>query len=200
MTDYQKYSLFLQGLTVLAAVAVVIIAIWGEWIRQLWASPKLSLRLHEPSLTSHNTGQMGWYYLLRVSNQRRRSPAKNVRVMLTNVLKKVPDGRWQDVTFSGPVQAFWRWHTQRPQFLTVGPEEDASFGQILEGAVFKLQLYTRPNNLDHTILADDPRRLVFKAVSDVTESEPITIEVAWDGQWVEGREEMARHLVVKVVG
>ncbi len=199
MSDYEKWSLVLLALGVFAAVAVVIVALCGERIRQLWASPKLSLRLHEPSLTTVTDGQKAWYYHLRMSNQRRLSPAKNVRVLLTNVLKKAPDQIWRDVRFSGPVQVYWRWHELTPQFAAIGPDKLSTFGHILERADFELQLYVRPNNLKHTIPAGEPTRLVFKAVSDVAESEPLTIEVAWDGEWVDGQKEMAEHLVVKEV-
>lgn len=92
----------------------------------------------------------------------------------------------------------WRWPQLSPLYATVGPNEQSTFGFLLENAnSFELQLYWYPNNLKNTIPSNEPTRLTFKAVSDTTESGPFNIEVAWDGIWVEGRAEMKNHLVVK---
>ncbi len=87
-----------------------------------------------------------------------------------------------------------------PLYLTVGPDEVATFGCLLSGDdTFGLQVYWCPHNLDRTISANDPTRLNFQAVSDTKRSNILTIEVAWDGEWVEGSAEMAEHLVVKEI-
>jgi hypothetical protein len=94
MTDYEKYSLWIGFGGVVVTFAAVVVAIWGERIRQHFTRPKLALSLDEPSLTSVTDGRQGWYYLLCVSNQRSSSPALNVRVLLTRIHKKGPDGCW----------------------------------------------------------------------------------------------------------
>jgi hypothetical protein len=114
--------------------------------------------------------------------------------------KKGPDGSWKEQKFSGPTQVMWRWPQFSPLYTTVGPEEISTFGSLLENATsFELQLYWCPNNLQSTIPSKEPTRLTFKAVSDTGESKPLIIDVAWDGIWAEGREEMKDHLVVKEV-
>jgi hypothetical protein len=200
MTDFEKYSLWIGFGGVLATFAAVVVAIWGERIRQTWSSPKLTITLDEPSLTTTNDGRKGWYYLLCVKNERQSSPALNVRVLLTRVFKKGPDGSWQEQRFSGPTQVTWRWADLMPLYTTVGPEERATFGFLLQGSqAFELRLYSSPNNLRGDVPKGDPTRLEFRAVSDTVRSAAITVEVEWDGKWVEGRAEMQGHLVVKQV-
>jgi hypothetical protein len=200
MTDFEKYSLWISFGGVLATLAAVVVAIWGERIRQHLASPKLTITLDKPSLTKTNDGRKGWYYLLCVKNERQSSPALNVRVLLTRVFKKGPDGSWQEQRFSGPTQVMWRWPAIMPLYATVGPEERATFGFLLQGSqAFGLQVYYPPNNLQTDVLMGEPTRLEFRAVSDTVQSGVLTIEVAWDGTWGEGRAEMEGHLVVKQV-
>ena len=37
------------------------------------------------------------------------------------------------------------------------------------------------------------------AVSDETESSPVTVEIIWDGIWREDAKEMTKHMVVKEI-
>lgn len=86
-----------------------------------------------------------------------------------------------------------------PLYATVGPDENATFGYLNEGAeAFGLQLYHYPNNLQRSISSGEPTRLEFRVVSDTAQSKAITIEVAWDGEWTEGAE-MRDHLVVRQI-
>lgn len=200
MTPFEKYSLWINIIFAFLTFAAIIAAIWGEKIRQIWTKPKLKINLCEPSLTKTNTGIRGWYYIIQVSNERSSSPANNARILLTNIYKKGPDGSWIEQKFSGPTQVMWRWPQLSPHYTTVGPDEQSTFGYLLENAnSFKLQLYWYPNNLKNNIPSNESTRLTFKAVSDTTESNPLNIEVAWDGIWAEGRAEMKNHLVIKEV-
>jgi hypothetical protein len=200
MTLFEKFSLWINSIFAFLTLLAIIAAIWGEKIRQIWTKPRLKIRLFEPSLTPTTDGTNGWYYLIKVTNERSSSPAKNVRILLTNSYRQGPDNRWMEQRFSGPTQVMWRWPQHTPLYVTVGPAELATFGFLLENAnSFQLQLYSYPNNLQRTIPPREPTRLKFLAVSDTAESKPLIIEVAWDGVWVEGRDEMRDHLVVNEI-
>ena len=197
MTKYESWSLGVQIAGTVVAVAVIVVAVFGEKIRQWLSRPKITLSLREPNLTATNNQIWGWYYLLKVENSRRTCPAENVRAMMTKVYKKGPDNSWFEQRFSGPTQVMWQWPKTMPQFLTVGPEVNATFAAVLQNArEIELRMYWYPNNLSQHIKPNDPTRLCFKAVSDVDESNEITIEIAWDGQWIRGRTEMAEHLII----
>lgn len=198
MTEFERCSLVVNALGAAATLIAVIVAIWGERIRQIWTKLRLKISLTEPVFNTTTQGVKGWYYLIRVANGRPSAPANNVRLLLTKLYKKGPDGLWREQKFSGPTQVSWRW-PQSPPYATIGPDEWSTFGSLLENSNFELKLYWYPNNLQPLIVSNDPTRLQFKAVSDIAESAPLTIEVVWDGQWVEGVTEIQQHLVVKEI-
>jgi hypothetical protein len=198
---YQKWSILISGAYVVITLGLVVAAIWGEKIRQWLNKPRLRMILDQQTLTTHSdTNKKGWYYHLLVINDKKNSPAKNVRVLLSKVSKKGPDGLWHEHKFSGPVQVMWIWPDMMPQYLTVGPEEHSTFGRLLEDSnLFEFRLYLRPMNLPSGIPPNDPTKLEFKAVSDTAESKVLRLEIAWDGQWVQGITEMKDHLIIKEV-
>lgn len=200
MTLFEKYSLFIGAIGVGTTIMIIIVAIWGERIRQIWASPKMKIVLDSPTFNVTTTGIKGWYYLIRISNERRSNPAKNVRLLLMKIFKKGPDGIWREQKFSGPTQVMWQWPQISPLYATIGPDERATFGCLLEDSnSIELRLYWYPNNLSKTIPSNEPTRIEFIAESDTTQSNILTIEIAWDGKWVEGSAEMQNHFVVKEV-
>ncbi len=200
MTDYEKYSLLVTTIGSFVTILAVTVAIWGERIRQWWTKAKLRIFLSDShgSLTIRRDGKKGRYYSLSVTNERRSSPARNVRVLLTGIEKKGPDGNWKQIGFSAPVHVTWKWPKITPPYATIGPDEMSTFGFVIEDSdKFTLQLYWCPNNLNPAFLPNEPIRLSFKAVSDTVESNLLTVEVTWDGKWVEGSNEMQEHLIVK---
>jgi hypothetical protein len=202
MTDYEKYSLVVRVLGTVATFLAVIVAIWGERIRLWWTQPKLKISLcySVGSLTTRGDGKKARYYSLDVINEKRSYPAKNVRVLLTRIEKKGPDGNWKPIKFSAPVHVTWKWPNITPPYTTIGPDEMSTFGFLVEGSpTFDLQLYWCPNNLVPHFPPNDPLRLIFKAVSDTVESDTLTVQVAWDGKWEEGSNEMQQHLIVKAI-
>ena len=200
LTTFEQYTLTLNAAGVVVAILIGIIAIWGERIRQAWNNPRLILTLIEPTFTSTQSGVKGWYYRLQVENSKPSCPASNVRIILVKAEKKGPDGNWREYKFSGPTQVMWQFPQLSPLYATVGPGEIATFGCLLENSkTFDLRLYSYPNNLFKTIGSNDPTRLVFIAVSDSAKSESIVVEIAWDGQWFEGRQEIDDHCVVKSI-
>jgi hypothetical protein len=199
MTDFEQYSLLVGVVSSVATFTAVFIAIWGERIRQKWNSPQLRINLSEPSFNITTDGIKGWYYLIRVANSNKSAPAKNVRILLIKTYKKAPDGSWCEHIFSGPTQVSWRWPEWSPLYSTVGPDEWATFGSLLENSEFNIRVYWYPNNLQPAIRRNDPTRLQFKAVSDTAESNILTVEVAWDGNWVEDKSEIKKHLIIKTV-
>ena len=86
---------------------------------------------NEGTLTYLKDGTPGRFYKLKVSNQRKWSPAKNVRVILTKILKPAADGTLTPQVLSGPIQLTWAWLL--PQYPTVGPEEICTFGNLIKG-------------------------------------------------------------------
>lgn len=200
MTDFEKYTLLIGLIGVLATIIIICIAIWGERIRQYWNKPKLKIELEEPNFNKTHSNINGWYYLISIMNEKRSVRAINVRLLINKIFKNGPDGNWREQKFSGPVQVSWQWSQNRPLYATLGPKERATFGQLLENSnVFKLQLYMYPNNLSESIQPNEAIRIEFQAVSDISESNILVIEIVWDGQWCESKTEMSEHCRVKTV-
>ena len=200
MTEFEKRIVLIAVIQALLNFAVIVVAVWGEPIRQFFDRPKLRISLTEPALDETEPGIQGWFYFVQVTSDKPSSPAKNVRLLLTHVYKKGPDGSWQEEKFSGPLQAVW-WDSQSsPQYKIIGPDELSAFGVLDEKSnFFELQLHSYKNNFKREILKNEPTRLEFKAVSDAAESKSLTIEVAWGGMWVEGSAEMRNHCIVKEI-
>jgi len=102
MTDFEKCYLIISAIDVLFTAIIIILAVYGEKIKQIWSSPKLNIKLAEPNLNKTVNGVEGWYFLIAVTNDRKKVPANNVRLLLNKVYKKAPDNSWKEVKFSGP--------------------------------------------------------------------------------------------------
>lgn len=195
MTPFERWSLIVGIAGAAATLLAVLVALFGEKIRQLWSAPKLKVSVFEPAITTTNAGAKGWYYLLEVVNESRSNPAANVRVLLTKIERKAPDGSWVEEPFSGPVQVMWRWPQLMAQYQTVGPTQIATFACVHQNETeISLRLYWFPNNMRRSISPMETVRLSFVAASDGAESEVLPVEIAWDGKWTEDRSEMKKNL------
>jgi len=201
MTCYEIWSLIIQGAVAVGTLIVAIIAIWGNRIRSWWSGPKLKIYLHNPmgELTKLNDGTAVRYYHLRVVNGRKWSPAHNVRVLLTKIFQPAADGRWVDRSFSGPLQLTWQFPQFHVRFPFIGPDDISDLGCIVEGQQFAITPYVVPNNFNGYVGPNQRIKVEVIAVADNGQSEPVLIEIAWDGNWSDDTAEMGRHLVVKEV-
>jgi hypothetical protein len=190
-----------QIASAVAAVLVAILAIWGDAIRARLVGPKLTLRLFDPSGERINLtgGSHARYYHMRVANERKSARAHNVRVVLTRVRRPSADGTFPPDSLSGPVQLTWQHGHSLPQYPTIGPAINCDLGCIVKDQAFFLTTMFVPNNLD--VQVRENQRIVIEAiaVSDETESNPLCVEISWNGKWSEDTKEMANHLVVKEV-
>jgi len=191
------------ALTGISTLILATLAIWGEEIRYRIAGPKLSLRLLDPQGTltfgSDKNRTPGWYYILKVSNERKSVPAKNVRVNLTKILKPGEDGTFVEQVLSGPLQLTWRFPRNRSQYATVGPDESCTFARLIRGWSFELSTYVIPNNFVGFLNAGERMRIEVIAGAENAESNALCLEISWDGNWSEEPEQMQNYLVVREV-
>lgn len=187
-------------------IAVAILAIWGERIRQLLGlGPKLVLKLHDPQgesidvLTESGKPIPSRYYHLRVSNKKRWSQATNVRIVITGLARPAADGRLVSQPLSGPLQLMWRFTNFHLLYSIVGPDDICDLGHLFRGDNFRLTPYVFPSNFTGILDPNQRMRVEVKAVGDNAESKPICIDISWDGNWSDDTLDMAKHLVVKEV-
>jgi hypothetical protein len=179
-------------------IVVAVLAIWGDWIRHKWAGPKLRLALLDAvgSVTHRRDGKKGRYYKLRVWNDRKWSPATNVRVVLKSIFKPAADGTPTPQPLSGPLQLTWQWIV--PQFPTIGAgEEICTYANLVQGEQFVLSPYITPNNFVGLLKGNERMVIEVTAVSDTVESESLFLELSWNGQWSEDTSVMLTNVVIK---
>jgi len=195
---------------VLAAIGtfiVAILAIWGDKIRARLAAPKLKLALHDPGgdLTVRGNQRKAIYYHIELTNERTWSPAKRVRVLLTGIEKRRPNGTFSPEPLMIPLQLAWAFSLRFPQFHellpTIGTARICDLGFLDEGAErFTLSPYVVPNNFRGYVSAGESMRVSLVASGDNYESRsPLCLEISWDGKWSSDSDEMQRHLVIKEV-
>jgi len=199
MNCYEILSLTIQGFVAIGTIAVAISAIWGDFIRNKFYGPDLKIDLldDQGDLTFIRDGTPGRYYKFIVDNNRKWSPAKNVRVLLLRMYKPAADGSYVESSFSGPIQITWQW--SELQYQNIGPESICTFGHIIKNRDFELSTYIKPNNFNGFLKPNEKMIIVVKAVSDTLESNTLEIEVSWNGQWSDDSTEMKKNLVIKKV-
>ena len=196
----------IQLAVAVGTLVVAVVAIWGKRIEFLLGlGPKLILTLHDPQgelmpvSFSDGRSTLARYYHLRVTNKHRWAQGNNVRVVITDLARPAADGRFVSQPLSGPLQLMWRFANFHPLYSTVGPYDICDLGHLQRGEKFMLTPLFSPSNFTTTVEANQKMRVEVKAIADNAESEPLCIEVSWDGQWSDDTLEMAKHLVVKEV-
>ena len=191
----------------IGTIIVAILAIWGDRIRTLLGlGPKLVLELHD-HMGEYNelrddknniVGHGRWYHL-RVSNVRKWTKAINVRIVIIELTKPAADGSFIRQPLSGPLQLMWRLSHFHTLFSNVGPDDICDLGNIFRGGDFKLTPFVFPGNFEGTLKANQKMRVMVQAHADNAESQPLSIEISWNGIWKDGDFEMSQHLVVKKI-
>jgi hypothetical protein len=115
------------------------------------------------------------------------------------IFRQAADGSLIDRSFSGPLQLTWQFPEFNPQLLLIGPDRVCDLGRIINRNPFELMLYFTPNNFSKDVKANQKVQVEIVAVADNGKSEPIRIEIAWNGDWSDDTIEMSRHLIVKEV-
>jgi hypothetical protein len=114
-------------------------------------------------------------------------------------MRSAADGSFPSESLTGPIQLTWQHGHSMPQYPTIGPAINCDLGFVVNGKGFMLSTLFVPNNLDPKVLKDQTIRIEAIAVSDETESKPVSVEIAWDGAWKEDAKEMSKHMVVKQI-
>lgn len=192
-----------QIFVAIGTVAVAILAIWGEKVRSIFAGPKLEIELYDSrgSLTSRGNQKKTIYYYIRLINKRTWNPARRVRILVTELAKKRPDGTYFPERLIVPVQITWSFPQFHEYIPTIATEDICDLGFLDEDAEkFALSLYVVPNNFQGYVSAGESMIVYLKASGDNFESKsPLVLEISWDGKWSADMNEMQQHLIVKEV-
>lgn len=208
---------FNWGVAVVVAVAsilVVVMALFGGWVRAVLFQPKLGLRLL--SVEGEKTPvALAWtdsegneqkreedarYYHLRISNENRwRWPAATqVQVYLLRVDEQDADDNFRPV-WSGEVPLQWRHQEVHPLTRTIGHTADCDLCNIVKGKWLSLTPLVEPANLEIQHRGATKMRLHLQVRAVEADSPQKIFQLSWDGDWDDGDKEMARHMVITEV-
>lgn len=208
----EEAHFWVQVAVAVGTFCAVLVALFGQAFRAKFFPPQLSLRLADAAgelTTAHLTWmdnnqlqerrELARYYHVRVSNQRRWSPAQQVQVVLLRVEEPGADGSLV-AAWTGDIPLGWRHQEVFPTLRTIGPDTCIDLCSVVKGRWLGLHPLVIPNNLQ--VVRRDPSTFVvtIQARGNEADSDPLRLQISWDGQWHDGAQEMQRHLSVKEVG
>ena len=193
---------FAPWLAAIGSILVAISAIWGEWLRNTFAGPKLSfLDDIKYDFNVTRSGNSVVYCIIKLINGRKWSPAKHVRIRCTSIQRK-KDGEFSLEPVNVPVQLRWSDNLlDQIQIPDVNSEILCNIGYVTQGADrFCIPVHYMPNNFKGFVMSGETVRLSLVAEADnYCQNKPIVIEIFWNGQWSIVPEEMKAHLKVRLV-
>lgn len=199
----QVCSLVIQAVIAIGTITVAVLAIWGQWIRSKLAPPKLSIQPHNLRgiVTRFTDGPRVIYYHLKVINHRSWVSAKNCRILLRSIYRQGPNRQFQPVPLPVPPQFVWSPAPVTPPLITLTRGEIIDFGRLTENATrFEPVLYWYPNNFQGYVEQNDVVRYCLEIVADgYTSKRYHVFEVAWNGEWSENLDEMAKNLIIREI-
>ncbi len=213
------WNWWVNAATALGTVGTVVVALVGKRFLSKVFPPRLALELRVPEGEPGRIRNLSFeqseprerwedarYYHLRVSNKRRWSPAHNVQVFLVRMEEPGPDGDLQ-LTWIGDVPMRWRNQEYFPVTRTIGAPADCDLCGVARGrrndAGEEVRLDLLPLIIPYSLNARRQERslmvLSLQARSEQADTGILRVQIAWDGRWEDGAQEMQRHLVVRVL-
>jgi hypothetical protein len=211
MTETQQFwtTWWVQLAAAIATLLAVVVALFGQAFRGKFFPPVLQSALAD-SKGERTRARLRWiegetpmerdedarYYHLKVWNVRRWSPAQQTQVVLLRVDEPDAGGVFVPI-WTGDIPLGWRHQAVSPLQRTVGPEAFADICSVVKGKWLQLHTLIQPNNLETVRRGACNLVLHLQARSNETDSAIVRVRITWDGSWVEGADEMMRHLKIE---
>lgn len=197
----------LAGIGALSASAV---ALFGQAFRAKYFPPVLSLkvrcpegvrvpvRLHSGS-GEHEASdpEDARFYHITVSNSRRWSPATEVQVFLVAIDTLGLDGEVRQL-WVGETPMRWRGQEYSPVARKIGTDWDCDICRIVKGKGLALSPLVVPYNLPVGHSGPCVLILALQARAMEADSDAVCVQIAWDGKWEDGAQEMRNHMTFKM--
>lgn len=211
-----QWNWWLNLFTGLSTFGAVVVALFHDTLRHYLLPPRLHIRLDGYPSSTTSTSVIGpdpledpietqslWFHV-KVSNERRYISATAVQLMLLRVDEPDAAGVFSTV-WLGEVPLYWQHRASTEQTLGFPMNADlisCTKRAFLEKTPFlRIQTVLLPNELSRIAIRGTKvhMRLMVQARSLQVDSDPLLIEVAWDGTWSDDLNQMARRLVVKEI-
>lgn len=173
--------------------------------RDLALGPKIVLGLLPPATgTTMGAANAQKYRHLVVSSAHRTNPAHNVQVFLSRIAERGPDGSDKVLWAGEEVRMYWAWERNEngaPKSRTVGAPAVCDLLAVAKDTpeTIRLQTIAGSWNFGHNFDLQTGRTYVatFVARADEADSEPLPLEIRWDGRWADDEDSFSLHLTVK---
>jgi hypothetical protein len=188
--------------TAIGTVAVAILALWGDQIRDWLLGPRLKLSLVDPKgdLAVRTGGGRVYFYHLKVKNSGR-TAASGVRVHMRAFSRRTPAGNFIAEPLVYPLQLVWTPKSLGETERTIVDESTCDFGFLGEtDNCFWIAALVAPNNFNGVVERNACVRFKLVATGvNILSRFPTILQVSWDGVWTGNQEEMQRHLIIERV-
>jgi hypothetical protein len=136
-----------------------------------------------------------------IYNSNKTVSAKNCRVLLKKLWRRVPNGTYQEVELTVPLTFVWSPAEITPPYITLVKDHVLDFGVIDERTpIFRPVLLSYTNNFQGFIQANQAVRYGLEIVSDNYVSKKLQIfEVAWNGEWSDNLDSMEQNIQIQEV-
>ncbi len=172
--------------TAIGTVSVAVLAIWGDYFRYKFAGPQLELSLNDPGgqLVSRTDQTFAYYFHLKIRNRRPWSPAKDARVLMEQIARRIPDGSFFPEPLVYPAWLSWTPANSGQLLRTIYDTETCDLGYLEQKADrFRLSTGSAPSGSQPFVLANSPIHIRIAASGQNATSKPLFLEIAWDGKW-----------------
>ena len=220
ISPYEWAQLVINGLVALGTIGAVVFALFGNWIQAKWFGPIITIEPHDlkGSLWPDSSGRNQIFYFLKVKNARHWSPAKGVRVVLTDLEVRTPGDKFHRFNVPIPWQFCWTPSETSETVQTITDERVFDFGFLLgpvpENRIMPLigplasgfwpKWYSQPIRLDYFMLKTEKGGAIRYHLRAVGENFHCTastvVEVSWDGVYTDDLIDLPKHLQVSFIG
>jgi hypothetical protein len=216
MTEKEIADFVIQVVVAIGTLGVVVVAIWGDWFRDRFAAPRLTVELAAPigSFVPINPlpgiavaqSRIAFYVHARVVNKRRWVTAKNCRVLLREIRERSADGQFRSIPLSVPLRYVWSPSEATGPVVDIPVDHYFDFGHIVHPPLpgpehlFTPVLYSYSNNFRGFVSRGQCLRFVLRVQADnYTRDDPVVIEVEWNGIWSDDLDTMRQNLRVTMI-
>jgi hypothetical protein len=184
------WNWWVQLAVAVGTLAVVAAAIWGDWLRAKFASPKVELCLL-PTVEGVEVrtagGGLARFYHLNALNK---GPLtlSDCRILLTGMRRRGPNGSWTDIQFLVPFPFIWSGDESGPEHVAITTARVFDFGALTVGHRdrFTPRLRYEPVGFEAYGCVHRGEAMRYDLTVDARNywaAKPQTFEVSWDGKF-----------------
>ena len=208
--DMHDYEWIFHALIAFGTLLAVVVALFGDWLKNRWWRPTIKLELLS-RLGTFAKAQLlapdgsarpadARYYHLMVSNPGRWPAATGVQVYLLRIEEPGAGGHL-NVIWTGDVPLAWRHQAIHPLARTIGADAHCDLLCVVENKWVEVLTILKTVDFPFTQKRNPFQGVVLtvQARGAETDSKVMRIRISWDGRWNAGDVEMGRHLEVQDV-